>query len=202
MGNYVTIRPAVPGEEAQLASMWMEASDWLKRQGIDQWQYPPNMATIHRDVATGTAYLVRKNGETVGTITINEYADPEFWNSGDSPDNALYGHRMIVRQHARGQRIGNSLIDWACRKTSAADREWLRLDAWKTNQRLAQYYRELGFSHLRTVDLPHRRSGALFQRGAGTSCGCGPAVISLELPVRDVHGHPMAEGTAGWSSEC
>ena len=36
----------------------------------------------------------------------------------------------------------------------------------KGNPGLQGYYRSRGFRHVRTVDLPHRASGALFQRPA------------------------------------
>jgi hypothetical protein len=41
----------------------------------------------------------------------------------------------------------------------------LRRDCAKNNTRLHDYYRQLGFA-LWTIDLPRRKSGALFQRPA------------------------------------
>jgi hypothetical protein len=50
------------------------------------------------------------------------------------------------------------------RRGKGADR--LQVDVWTTNERLQHYYLRQGFSHVRTVVLPHNPSGALFQRPA------------------------------------
>jgi hypothetical protein len=45
-----------------------------------------------------------------------------------------------------------------------AGKPWLCSDAWKDNLSLHRYYESQGFVLLRVIDLPHRGSGALFQR--------------------------------------
>ncbi|ASO21073.1 hypothetical protein AHOG_17240 [Actinoalloteichus hoggarensis] len=49
----------------------------------------------------------------------------------------------------------------------------LRLDAWKTNADLHQYYLNQGFFYMGTVHIPGRRSGALFER---------PVAEQIEIP--------------------
>jgi hypothetical protein len=46
----------------------------------------------------------------------------------------------------------------------------MRMNVWSTNGRLHDYYRALGFKHVRTVDIPGRMSGALFERELARSC--------------------------------
>ena len=46
-------------------------------------------------------------------------------------------------------------------------RTWVRIDTWRTNTGLHDYYERLGFEHVRTEAPPHRRSGWLAQRRAG-----------------------------------
>jgi GNAT superfamily N-acetyltransferase len=115
----------------------------------------------------------------IGTITIDRNADPEFWMPSDFPDDALYIHRMIVRHELAGADVGSAVIDWASERTASAGKRWLRLDAWRTNPRLQRYYANQGFQLVRTVELPHRRSGALFQRPAGVVLARGPKVIQV-----------------------
>jgi hypothetical protein len=77
---------------------------------------------------------------------------------------------MIVPRRAAGDDIGGRLLDWTSDLAVSTARRWLRLDAWKTNIALHGYYERHGFAHVRTVSLPHRGSGALFQRlTAGTT---------------------------------
>jgi GNAT superfamily N-acetyltransferase len=98
---------------------------------------------------------------------------------GDFPDDALYIHRMIVRRELAGADVGTAVIDWASERAASAGKRWLRLDAWRTNPRLQRYYANQGFQLVRTVELPHRHSGALFQRPAGVVLDRGPRVIEI-----------------------
>ncbi|MER6733595.1 GNAT family N-acetyltransferase [Streptomyces puniciscabiei] len=197
MHDDVTIRPADRSEADAIASMWEEAATRLKSRGINQWQYPPNREKIADDIRQGYAYLVMDGLEYLGTITVDEFADPEFWLPDDFPDDALYAHRMIVRENAAGISLGASMLDWASQKAAKMGKSWLRVDAWKTNPDLGRYYESQGFAHVRTVNLPHRRSGALYQRLAGSVTGVGPRYLGLEAWRLDENGNP----DWGWTSE-
>jgi hypothetical protein len=168
------LRRATPADQPTVEQMWREASAWLASAGSDQWQYPPRSARIAASIAVGSCWLVECDGAAVATITLDHYADPAFWTPADDPGAALYVHRMIVAE--RGTRLGASLLDWAGARTEAAGRSYVRLDAWKRNAALHAYYRSQRFAHVRTVDLPHRGSGALFQRPAGVRVGLGPVL--------------------------
>ena len=64
--------------------------------------------------------------------------------------------------------LASAARSWTSRGDQAARRQlpWLRLDCNKANEQLQAYYQRQAFTYLRTVDLPHRVSGALFQRHA------------------------------------
>lgn len=100
----------------------------------------------------------------IGTITVDDFADPEFWSATDSPESALYVHRMVVDRGVKGRNIGGALLDAAADIAKAGNRRWLRLDAWRTNSALHKYYERQGFVRVRTVNLAHPGSGALFQK--------------------------------------
>ncbi|MFF3751283.1 GNAT family N-acetyltransferase [Streptomyces sp. NPDC002018] len=199
MGDRITIRPAASSDVDLIASMWGEASRALAQRGIDQWQYPANVEKISHDIECGTAYIVHDFGVNLGTITVDESADPEFWTPEDAPDDALYAHRVIVLSVSQGRSVGASMLDWASRKARKAGKSWLRVDAWRTNAQLGRYYQRQGFTHVRTVDLPHRRSGALYQRPAGVVTGTGPGYVGLEAMLYDSDGTPLSEA-GGWGA--
>ncbi|WP_328807845.1 GNAT family N-acetyltransferase [Nonomuraea antri] len=100
----------------------------------------------------------------VATIALDDHADPEFWTLDDDPGAALYVHKLAVARPWSGSGLGDALLDWACATAHSAGLPWLRLDCAKANPRLQDYYRGRGFRHVRTVDLAHRASGALFER--------------------------------------
>jgi GNAT superfamily N-acetyltransferase len=176
VSDHITVRPARADELDTVAELWDEASRWLGERGIDQWQYPPHRATIAHGIAAGECWLVEEDGRVVGTITVDECADEEFWRPEDEPEDALYLHRMVTIREVAGREIGSALLDWASRRAKSLGKRWVRLDAWRDNPQLHRYYADRAFEHVRTVDLPHRRSGGLFQRRAGIVLGRGPLI--------------------------
>ncbi|MFF9406137.1 GNAT family N-acetyltransferase [Streptomyces anandii] len=165
------IRPGSPDELGTVEALLREASAWLASRGIDQWQYPPHRDRIMTALKQGVCFLAFADGEPVATLQVDDYADPEFWTPDDDPATALYVHRMAVSRRAAGGGVGDWLLTWATDRAAAQSKRWLRLDAWKDNEGLHRYYKAAGFTLIRIVDLPHRRSGALFQRPTGWAPG-------------------------------
>ncbi|MFG3059011.1 GNAT family N-acetyltransferase [Streptomyces sp. NPDC048231] len=158
------IRAGRPDELGTVEALLREASTWLASRGIDQWQYPPHRDRITAALERGVCFLAFKDGKPIATVQLDDFADPEFWTPADEPDAALYVHRMAVRRGVAGAGVGGTLLDWASARAAMQGKRWLRLDAWKDNEGLHRFYTNAGFTLLRIVDLPHRRSGALFQR--------------------------------------
>jgi GNAT superfamily N-acetyltransferase len=171
MTTTLTIRKAEPDDLDAVEDLRAEAVSWLASKGLDQWQpgslRVPTRANTADAIARGACYLAYDQADQlVGTITVDDQADPDFWTPAERAEPALYVHRMIVPRRVAGSGIGAQLLAWAEREAASSHRQWLRLDAWKSNGSLHRYYVDQGFEHLRTVDLPHRGSGALFQRRA------------------------------------
>jgi GNAT superfamily N-acetyltransferase len=173
MRPILTIRKAAPADLPDLEALREEAVAWLASKGLDQWQpgqpRVPTTASTVNAIERGATYLAYEGDEPVGTITVDDHADPEFWTEAERAEPALYVHPMIAPRHAAGRSVGATRLDWAECRARATGRAVLRLDAWKHNVALHRYYESLGFEHIRTVDLPHRGSGGLFQRGVPAS---------------------------------
>ncbi|MFF5206348.1 GNAT family N-acetyltransferase [Streptosporangium sp. NPDC000396] len=168
----------LPGVLALLA----RTADWLNARGVRQW--PAGGFPAERIVPLieeGAMYLLDDGEEPVATVALDGHADPEFWSSEDDPGSALYVHKLSVARSHSGRGLGEALLDWAGLRVLATGRRWLRLDCSKDNARLQDYYRGQRFAHLRTVDLPHRASGALFQRAGGLRGGA----FGTPLPFAD-----------------
>ncbi|MEU1519003.1 GNAT family N-acetyltransferase [Streptomyces sp. NPDC005811] len=158
------VRPAGQHELHLVEALLDDASNWLASRGIGQWQYPPERAEIEQAIDRRACFLAFRDGLAVATIQVDDYADPEFWQENDRPDTALYVHRLAVSRSTAGQGIGSELLTWAAQHSAEAGKTLLRLDAWKDNAGLHTYYLRHGFEFVRIVDVPHRGSGALFQR--------------------------------------
>jgi ribosomal protein S18 acetylase RimI-like enzyme len=161
----LTIRTARTEDLPAIAKLLEQAGDWMRSQGIgDQWpiRFPLTDLAARRD--RGELHIACHGATPVGTFALDYHADPEFWH--DDPDGKLAGylHRLAVARTHAGHGIGAQLVDHADRLVTDAGRRWLRLDCAKHNTRLHDYYRRLGFTQVGSIDLPHRKSGALFQR--------------------------------------
>ncbi|MFB7617154.1 GNAT family N-acetyltransferase [Kitasatospora sp. NPDC056181] len=158
------IRPASRDQLGEVEALLTGASEWLASRGIDQWQFPPRRDRLVSAMDRGECFLACLDGVPVATFTVDDQADPEFWEASDAPEDALYVHRMAVAREVAGRGLGGNLLDWASDRAAAKGKPFLRLDAWKTNPGLQSYYLGQGFRLVRVVDLPHRPSGALFER--------------------------------------
>lgn len=164
----LTLRRAVPDDLPGVLTLLADTAEWLHLQGVRQWPRggfgPGRIAPL---IDEQVLYLLEgRFGETVATIALDGHADAEFWTKADEPASALYVHKLAVSRAVAGTGLGDALLDWAGGAVAASGLDWLRLDCSKDNPRLQRYYQRRGFRHLRTVDLPHRASGALFQRPA------------------------------------
>lgn len=176
----LTIRLATKADTSTVVNIWNAASAWLRDQGEDQWQYPVKMHNVNRAITERACWIVdRADGVPVGTITLDENADPDLWLPSDHPDNALYLHRLVVDLTERGQNVGASILDWAGTHACAFGKPLIRLDAWSSNTRLHQYYRDRGFRHVRTVEGPDVVSGVCFERPSDYAEGSGPPIVEV-----------------------
>ncbi|MBG0828768.1 GNAT family N-acetyltransferase [Planomonospora sp. ID67723] len=186
----LTLRRATGDDLPAVLALLAETAAWLDSRGIRQWPaggFPAGR--IAPLIEEGAMYVVHGADGPAATVALDGHADPEFWTPGDGPGSALYVHKLSVARSHCGRGLGEALLDWAGLRVLAAGRRWLRLDCAKDNPGLQAYYRRQRFTHLRTVDLPHRASGALFQRAGGLRGGI-PGTI---LPFADHRGPVGAE---------
>lgn len=176
----LTFKRAEKSDLSIVLSILDDAAAWLTGSGIEQW--PDKFsgaddwrtARIEEYVSAGHTFIVWHGVEPVGTFTLGG-PDPDYadgWPEG--PGNAVYIFRMAVRRRWSGQDIGSRVLNWASAYTKRDDKHWLRLDCSRDNRALQQYYELRGFQRVATLvrSINHgeytRRSGALYQRAAGT----------------------------------
>ncbi|MFI6812101.1 GNAT family N-acetyltransferase [Nonomuraea sp. NPDC050328] len=169
----LTLRRAEPGDLSGVLTLLADTAEWLHSQGVRQWPRggfgPERIEPLigERVLHVLDADLGGLTAGPIACIALDGHADPEFWTPADRPADARYVHKLAVSRAWSGMGLGDALLDWAGATVGDAGLGWLRLDCAKDNAGLQRYYRRRGFTHLRTVDLPHRASGALFQRRAG-----------------------------------
>ena len=108
------IRQAGPKDLETLTGLHRESQEWLAAKGSDQWQptqtgrmsFDYVRSGIARAIAKGACFVMAEGEEVIATITVDTFADPEFWTDADGPGDALYVHRMIVRRSHAGGSLG------------------------------------------------------------------------------------------------
>lgn len=162
------LRPARAEDVPALMALRTEAEEWLSSKGTDQWSDPETGAKAitkwRASIDEGRAWVVtEESGKVLGTVSRGPI-DRDFWTDEDHPETAFYLYKLIVAREAAGRHLGARLIDWASSLAAVEGRDWVRIDTWRTNERLHSYYERLGFQHVRTETPSHRRSGWLAQR--------------------------------------
>lgn len=162
------IRTATPDDVDLIATWRAEAAAWIGDLGFDQWSDAgiddvEFRRRVSESICAGETWMAVDNETPVGTIAVDEHSDPGLWTS-EELEHAVIAHRMIVPRWASGRGIGHVLVSQAERVAEQRGRMFIRLDAWTTNPALHQYYRRLGFRHVRTVPDAPTPSAALFER--------------------------------------
>ncbi|TDO45882.1 acetyltransferase (GNAT) family protein [Kribbella sp. VKM Ac-2527] len=168
-----------------ILAMRQEASDWLAKQGINQWAaaWPTPEAQSERilsSIRAGETWMVRDDdGATAATVALDSFSDPKLWTPEEQRQPSMYLHRLIVRRKYSG--LGTDVIEWACKRAGELGNHWVRIDVWTDNIGLHRYYEQRGFRHVRTLDLSDYPSGALFQRKATDRHQIQPDAVITEL---------------------
>jgi GNAT superfamily N-acetyltransferase len=127
-----------------VATLLDEATLWVSARGYDQWPRPFPPDEIEAAIERGEVYVAELDGDVVATVTLL-WEDELHW--GERPPDAAYVHKLAVSRARAGQRIGQTIVEWADATAAANGRAFLRLDCHRTNPGIRRYYEQLGFVH-------------------------------------------------------
>lgn len=175
----LTLRPAENDQEFETAmGLLMQRIQWLRDRGSDQWAtWEKWRSKLGPALDAGDIWILWDGDEAIGTITVEIQGDPDFWTPEELAEPAVYVSKLAVRLDRAGKELGALLLAWSGDYAARRGCRYVRLDAWKTNEKLHDYYLARGWTHLRTSTRPNRRSGALFQRPAAHMTQGQPAAL-------------------------
>lgn len=96
--------------------------------------------------------VLDKDDEMAGVFSIVK-AEPIIWNDKDGKQ-AIYLHRMAIRNRYRGKNIAKKVVDWAMVEAWKNKKKFIRIDTWANNDALTDYYQKLGFERVGRRQLP------------------------------------------------
>ncbi|MFI0453729.1 GNAT family N-acetyltransferase [Actinomadura sp. 6N118] len=175
-----TIRLATAGDLGDVLGLLNQAASWLHSRGLDQWPDGFGPERITPMIERGEVYIVRGNsGAALATVAVSTTGDTDFWTPEELAEPSLYVSKLATTRLPAGQGLGELLLRWTVDLAASQDAVWARLDVWRTNRQLHDWYRRAEWTHVRTVSLAHRRSGALFQRPAKVDLTARSAFVSV-----------------------
>jgi len=165
----MTIRRADPDDLPAVLGILHAAADALHERGYDQW--PDGAPTlgpgkVGAQIKRGEFWIASGGAGPIAVIAISPLGDRDFWTAAELAEPALYLSKAAVLPSQAGRGIGALLFRWATDYAARLGADWVRLDAWRTNTGLHDYYQQRGWQRIRAMTVPGRKSGVLFARRA------------------------------------
>ena len=171
-------------EVEEMLDILSESAARLHAKGLDQWPVRFRVAKVMPDIENRYAYFVRGDEGLLATFILSPEPDRDFWTPVEISQPSRYVSKLATRDGFSG--VGAAILDWCEQCSARSGAKWLRLDAWRTNSKLHDYYKAQGFEHLRTVAPPGRNSGALFQRAAHDRASDRMTRLGLASPTPEL----------------
>lgn len=172
-----TVRRATSADAQDIIDLRLHAEQWLRQAGVEQWTITQRgIDAIQAAIDAGTSYVIQHREITVAHVSLAG-PDLDFWAKSELDEPALYLYKLMVHSSHRGRGLGDAILDWSCSQAEQAGAAWLRIDVWRSNTRLHDYYRRRGFEYVRTAYAPGRNSGALFQRPTSLRLATGEIIL-------------------------
>ncbi|MPZ67453.1 MAG: GNAT family N-acetyltransferase [Pseudonocardiaceae bacterium] len=150
-------------ESAIVMKLLSARTEWLRQRGSDQWTTRDPLPPMARAIAAGETWLLYDDDDAIATMSMTTTADPDFWTDEERDTPTLYLSKLATRLDRAGTGLGALLVDCATRYAADRGVSTIRWDVWRSNTDLQAYYRNIGAQHVRTVTVPGRWSGALFE---------------------------------------
>lgn len=146
-----TFRQATPQDLPQMLQIVEEGREFLRLQGVDQWQKgDPNKAGLEKDIEAGEAWVLEQNGSIVATMALATGEEEDYrrllrgaW-ALNEPYISL--HRFAVSQSLRHTGLSARLlweIENACK---AREIFYIRVDTHHQNRPMRRFLEKGGFT--------------------------------------------------------
>lgn len=138
-------------------TLFSKAAESLAEKKIDQWSYwlnPPadKIKWVKDGFKNNEFYFVRnEQSQLIGMYRLMK-ADLLYW--GKQEKKARYIHSLVVLKEFSGKNIGFKIIEKIEQEMLTDCISLLRLDCNATNERLCQYYIDLGFVKVGEKQMP------------------------------------------------
>lgn len=150
------------------------------------------LRSVNHSIYEGDCFVGGIDDKIVGAMTLYDNANPNLWGPEDTPDQALYVRGMFVDRKAAGRGIGAQMLQWAAGQTLDAGRTRLRLEVWENNDKLQEYFEQLGFSRVPREKIARAPRHAIFERALATEAYASTFNDELMQAARGFFDHAIS----------
>jgi ribosomal protein S18 acetylase RimI-like enzyme len=151
-------QPTQPSEATAIYNILDACRTDMLNRGIQQWDETyPTLGMVEKDIATGGMYSIFKNHSLIGAIVMDEKQSPKYemvdWNLKEEP--ILVIHRLAINPDLQGKGLGKSAMELAHQFAAENNYKTIRLDAYKGNVALINFYSKLGYQAVGEIPLEY-----------------------------------------------
>ncbi len=162
-------RKGVATDLDDIMALVADAQNWLKEQGVDQWQDGyPTRELILSDILGGTNYLIECNGVVAATAVVSFDGEPTYSRvvgKGWLNENRYaVVHRIAVSNEYRGRGIAKEILHYTeelCVENGVFD---IRIDTHRNNRAMASLLKKMGYSHCGRITLASGAAREAYQK--------------------------------------
>ena len=153
------IRKAQHRDVQEMIRIIRQAQDYLRSQGIDQWQDGyPNEETLENDIKNGYSYVAVDEQSVKGTFALIFSGEPTYrviehgrWLSEDIPYATL--HRVAVAEEEKGKGLAGKMLEEIRKICTEQSVHTIRIDTHKDNASMRRMLEKNGFVHCGVITL-------------------------------------------------
>jgi RimJ/RimL family protein N-acetyltransferase len=136
----------------QIMEIIQAAQQYLKQNGIDQWQNNyPNPDSLKEDITNNNSYLIKDGDKVVATAAIIFGDDPtySYIENGEWISKGNYGviHRAAVAEAYKGQGIVSEIFAQTYKLAAAEGITSIRIDTHPKNKAMQRAIEKEGFKY-------------------------------------------------------
>lgn len=135
-----------------------QAQDYLKQQGIHQWQNNyPNIDTINNDIDNGNSYVLVDNEKLLGTVAVIFDGEKTYDSiyEGEWLSHGKYTtiHRMAVDSNYRGKGISTAILKNIEKISLDKNIPSIKVDTHRGNMPMQKFLQNNGFKYCGIIYL-------------------------------------------------
>ncbi len=162
-------RKATKADASSIMSIIAQAQEYLKAQGIDQWQNNyPNLETVLNDIESKHGYVLLKDGAIVGTVAVSYDGEKTYEVIYDgqwlSDIDFAVVHRIAVDSAYKGSGLATEIFKHIEKLCLSKRFYSIRVDTHKQNKSMQRVLQKNGFYYCGIIYTADKAERVAFEK--------------------------------------